>query len=66
MCVFYQVILKWAAEKGFASIPRSVSKSNLAFNLASLSTVSLTSVDMKILDGLQYLVANPVAKAVPV
>ena len=59
-------MLKWAAEKGFASIPRSTSKTNLKANLESLSAVHLTPADMNLIDSLQHLVASPVSKAVAV
>jgi 2,5-diketo-D-gluconate reductase B len=60
-----QIILKWALNKGFAVIPRSTSKTNLASNLKA-PQFELSEAEMGMIDSLQHLVDSHVTKAVPV
>ena len=60
-----QVLLRWNAMKGFASIPRSSRRENLESNLKALELPSLNVEYMDLLESLQFLVQSPVSKAVP-
>ena len=56
-----QVLLKWALQKGFAVIPRSMSPIRIKENLAALTLPPLREKDLLLLDTLQYLVSSPVS-----
>lgn len=56
-----QVLLKWALQKGFAVIPRSVDPARLKENFDALALPPLRQKDLRLLDTLQYLVSSPVS-----
>lgn len=56
-----QVIIKWMAQRGIATIPRSTSAERMAENLQALYLAPLTSSELSLLDSLQILVSSPVS-----
>ena len=55
-----QVLLKWAAQRGVASIPRSADAAHLSANIQALALPALSAKHMRLLDSLQHLVASAV------
>ena len=61
-----QIVLRWALQKGFSPIPRSSSIRNLSDNLHTLMLPPIPPSLLAMIDGLQFLVASSVSKAVAV